>query len=292
MEPATLFPAGALLGVAFALGLVVGSFLNVVIHRLPRGESIVRPGSHCPACGHRIAFFENVPVLSYLWLRGRCRGCGALISPRYPLVELLTGGVFALLVAVQGLSWMTPLWLLFAAALIAVAAIDFDHRVIPDRISLGGLAVGLTAVPALRWVDGSAYLAALLESGVGALLGGGLLWAVGFAHARVSTALGRSFEHWPGEGEALPRPGTLDYWVWFPGLGFGDVKLLAMIGAFVGPYGVVETILAAALVGLVLGLAWVAVERSWSTPFGFGPAIAIGAIAVLVSPAHLLAAGG
>ena len=292
MDPESLVPTGALLGVAFALGLVVGSFLNVVIHRLPRGESIVRPGSHCPACGHRIAFFENVPVLSYLWLRGRCRGCGAAISPRYPLVELLTGGVFALLVAVQGLSWMTPLWLLFAAALIAVAAIDFDHRVIPDRISLGGLAVGLLAVPALRWVDGSSYPGALLESGVGALLGGGLLWAVGFAHARVSTALGRSFEHWPGEGEALPRPGSLDYWVWFPGLGFGDVKLLAMIGAFVGPYGVVETILAAALVGLVLGLAWVAVERSWSTPFGFGPAIAIGAIAVLVSPAHLLAAGG
>jgi len=292
MDPESLVPTGALLGVAFALGLVVGSFLNVVIHRLPRGESIVRPGSHCPACGHRIAFFENVPVLSYLWLRGRCRGCGAAISPRYPLVELLTGGVFALLVAVQGLSWMTPLWLLFAAALIAVAAIDFDHRVIPDRISLGGLAVGLLAVPALRWVDGSSYPGALLESGVGALLGGGLLWAVGFAHARVSTALGRSFEHWPGEGEALPRPGSLDYWVWFPGLGFGDVKLLAMIGAFVGPYGVVETILAAALVGLVLGLAWVAVERSWSTPFGFAPAIAIGAIAVLISPAHLLTAAG
>ena len=292
MDLASLVPTGALLAVAFALGLVIGSFLNVVIHRLPRGESIVRPGSRCPACGHRIAFFENVPVLSYLWLRGRCRGCGGLISPRYPMVELLTGGVFALLVAVQGLSWMTPIWLLFAAALIAVAAIDFDHRVIPDRISLGGLAVGLIAVPALRWADGAPYLGALCASGVGALLGGGLLWAVGFAHARVATALGRSFEHWPGEGEALPRPGSLDYWVWFPGLGFGDVKLLAMIGAFVGPYGVVETILAAALVGLLLGLAWVAVERSWSTPFGFAPAIAIGAIAVLISPAHLLAGAG
>jgi leader peptidase (prepilin peptidase)/N-methyltransferase len=292
MDLESLLPTGALPGAAFALGLVIGSFLNVVIHRLPRGESIVRPRSRCPACGHPIAFFENVPVLSYLWLRGRCRGCGAPIPLRYPLVELLTGGVFALLVAVQGLSFMTPLWLLFAAALIAVAAIDFDHRVIPDRISLGGLGVGLLAVPALRWLDGSSYLAALLQSGVGALLGGGLLWTVGFAHARVSTALGRSFEHWPGEGGALPRPGSLDYWVWFPGLGFGDVKLLAMIGAFVGPYGVVETILAAALVGLLLGLAWVAVERSWSTPFGFAPAIAIGAIAVLISPAHLLAAGG
>jgi leader peptidase (prepilin peptidase)/N-methyltransferase len=186
---------------------------------------------------------------------------------------------------------MTPLWLVFAAALIAVAAIDFDHRLIPDEISLGGLALGLLAVPAVRWLEGAPYPGALLESGLGALLGGGLLWTVGFAHARVSTALGRSFEHWPGEGEEHPRPTSLDYWVWFPGLGFGDVKLLAMIGAFVGPFGVVETILAAALVGLLLGLGWVALERNWASPFGFAPAIAIGAIGVLISPVHLLAVG-
>jgi leader peptidase (prepilin peptidase)/N-methyltransferase len=289
MEAASLVSAGELGG--FALGLVVGSFLNVVIHRLPRGESILRPRSRCPACGHTIAAWENVPVLSYLLLRGRCRGCAAPISPRYPLVELLTGGVFALLIAVQGVSLLTPLWLVLAAALIAVAAIDFDHRVIPDPISLGGLAAGLIAVPALRWLDGASYPGALFESGLGALLGGGLLWMVGFVHARISTALGRSFEHWPGEGEEVPRPTSLDYWVWFPGLGFGDVKLLAMIGAFVGPYGVLETILAAAIVGLVLGLAWAVVERSWSSPFGFAPAIAFGAIAVLVSPVHFLAVG-
>jgi leader peptidase (prepilin peptidase)/N-methyltransferase len=289
MEAASLVSAGAVGG--FALGLVVGSFLNVVIHRLPRGESIVHPRSHCPACGHTIAAWENVPVLSYLWLRGRCRGCAARVSPRYPLVELLTGGVFALLIAVQGITFMTPLWLALAAALIAVASIDFDHRVIPDQISLGGLVVGLIAVPALRWLDGASYPGALFESGLGAFLGGGLLWVVGFAHARVSTALGRSFEHWPGDGEEVPRPTSLDYWVWFPGLGFGDVKLLAMIGAFVGPYGVLETILAAAIVGLVLGLAWAVVERSWSSPFGFAPAIAFGAIAVLVSPVHFLAVG-
>ena len=288
MDAASLVSPGALVGVAFALGLIVGSFLNVVIHRLPRGESIVLPGSHCPACGHGITAWENLPVLSYLWLRGRCRSCGAAISPRYPLVELLTGGLFALLIAVQGVSWMTPLWLVFAAALIAVAAIDFDHRLIPDEISLGGLVVGLIAVPVLRSLEGTPYSSALFESGLGALLGGGMLWTVGFAHARISTALGRSFDHWPGEDEELPRPTSLDYWVWFPGLGFGDVKLLAMIGAFLGPYGVVETILAAALVGLVLGLGWAVVERSWSSPFGFAPAIAIGAIGVLLSPAHLL----
>jgi len=291
MDAASLVSSGVLVGFAFALGLVVGSFLNVVIHRLPRGESIVLPGSHCPACGHGITAWENLPVLSYLWLRGRCRSCGVVISPRYPLVELLTGGVFALLLAVQGVSWMTPLWLAFAAALIAVAAIDFDHKLIPDEISLGGLVMGLIAVPALRSLEGAPYLGALFESGLGALLGGGLLWTVGFAHARVSTALGRSFDHWPGEGEELPRPASLDYWVWFPGLGFGDVKLLAMIGAFLGPYGVIETILAAALVGLVLGIGWAAVERNWSSPFGFAPAIAIGAIGVLISPVHLLATG-
>jgi leader peptidase (prepilin peptidase)/N-methyltransferase len=278
-------------GFAFALGLVVGSFLNVVIHRLPRGESVVSPRSRCPACGHAITAWENVPVLSYLWLRGRCRACAAPISPRYPLVELLTGIVFAMLVAVQGVSLLTPLWLAFAAALIAAAAIDFDHRMIPDEISLGGLLVGLVAVPAFRAVAGVPYPAALFESAAGALLGGGLLWVVGFAHARISTALDRSFDHWPGEGEEPPRPGSLDYWIWFPGLGFGDVKLLAMIGAFVGPYGVIETILVAALAGLLLGLGWVAVERNWSSPFGFAPAIAIGAIGVLISPFHFLAVG-
>jgi leader peptidase (prepilin peptidase)/N-methyltransferase len=291
MKAAFLLPTGALGGFAFALGLVVGSFLNVVVHRLPRGESVVHPRSRCPACGRRIAAWENIPVLSYLWLRGRCRGCAEPIPLRYPLVELLTGAVFALLIAVQGVSLMTPVWLAFAGALIAAAAIDFDHRMIPDEISLGGLLVGLIAVPALRWLEGASYPGALCESGLGALLGGGLLWIVGFCHARISAALGRSFDHWPGQGEELPRPSSLDYWVWFPGLGFGDVKLLAMIGAFVGPFGVIETILAAALVGLVLGLGWVAIERSWSSPFGFAPAIAIGAIGVLISPVHLLAAG-
>jgi leader peptidase (prepilin peptidase)/N-methyltransferase len=292
MEAACLGSVAGLGALAFAvaLGLVVGSFLNVVIHRLPRGESIVSPRSRCPECGHAISAWENVPVLSYLWLRGRCRGCGAPISLRYPLVELMTGAVFALLIAVQGISWMTPLWLAFAAGLIAVAAIDFDHRIIPDSISLGGLVLGLIAVPALRWQGGASYPAELLASALGALLGGGVLWSVGFVHARISSALGRRFEHWPGEGEELPRPGSLDYWVWFPGLGFGDVKLLAMIGAFLGPYGVLETIVAAALVGLLLGLGWALVARSWSSPFGFAPAIAIGAIAVLISPVHLLGA--
>jgi len=286
-------PGGAagLLVLAGVLGLVVGSFLNVVIHRLPRGESVVSPGSHCPACGRAIRWFENVPLLSWALLRGRCRGCGAWISLRYPAVEALTGVLFAAVVARYGLDATTPAWWAFVALLVAAAGIDLDHRIIPDELSLGGLALGLVALPGLRAATGSPYTDALLQAASGALLGGGLLWLVGFVHARVAAAMGRSFAHWPGEDGAYPRFASADYWTWFPGLGFGDVKLLAMVGAFLGPGPVVEAILAASLLGLVFGLAWALATRSWSAPFGFGPAIAAGAVLVLLLPPslHLLA---
>ena len=124
---------------------------------------------------------------------------------------------------------------------------------------------------------------------MGALLGGGLLWSVAFLHARVSVALGRSFEHWPGEGAEVPKPSSADYWLWFPGMGLGDVKLLAMIGAFLGPWGVLETIVTASLLGLGLGLVYAAVTRKLNAPFGFGPAIAAGALlALLFPPTNLL----
>jgi leader peptidase (prepilin peptidase)/N-methyltransferase len=288
MTPFGAVPTPWLAAAAGALGLVVGSFLNVVIHRLPREESIVRPRSHCPRCGRQLPAWENVPLLSYAWLRGRCRGCAARISPRYPAIELLTGLVFAAVAWRHGASTLTPVWLALAAALIAAAAIDFDHRIIPDEISLGGLALALLLVPGLTALAGGSFSAALGRCAGGALLGGGSLWLVGFAHARLSAALGRRFEHWPGEGEALPRPSSLDYWIWFPGLGFGDVKLLALVGAALGPVGVLETIVVASVVGLVVGGVLALLARSWSTPFGFGPAIAAGAIAVLVAPPHFL----
>jgi leader peptidase (prepilin peptidase)/N-methyltransferase len=267
---------------AFAVGLAVGSFLNVVIHRVPRGESIVRPRSHCPSCLAPIAGWHNVPLLSYLWLRGRCRDCSARISPRYPAIEGLSGLSFAALFAVHGGSPATLLWWAFAAALIVAAFVDFDEGFIPDEISLGGLALGLVLLPLLHVLDGAQYGWALADSALGAALGAGSLWIVGFAHARLSVAFGRTFPHWPGEGEAPPRPGSLDYWVWFPGLGLGDVKLMGMVGAFLGPTGAMQTILLASLLGLPLGLALTRGARGLAAPFGFGPAIAAAALLVAV----------
>jgi leader peptidase (prepilin peptidase)/N-methyltransferase len=284
MDVATL-PREPLAAIALVFGLIVGSFLNVVIHRLPRGESLSWPGSHCVHCQTPIRWFDNLPVLSWLVLRGRCRSCGAAISLRYPAVELVTGALFAVLALRYGATPMLPLWFAFAAALVATAVIDFDHQIIPDEISLGGLALALLLVPALQTLAGDDFAGSLLWSASGAALGAGLFWLVGFLHARVSAGLGREFEHWPGEGESLPSPGSLDYWTWFPGVGFGDVKLLAMIGAVLGPFGVLYTILAASLAGLGIGIAWAVVTHRWAAPFGFAPALAVGALLVALLPA-------
>jgi leader peptidase (prepilin peptidase)/N-methyltransferase len=275
---------GALLPMALVVGLLIGSFLNVVIHRVPEGLSIVSPPSHCPSCNTPIAPWDNVPLLSYAWLRGRCRSCGVGISLRYPAVELLTGLLFMAIAMRFGAGILTLVYWAFAAALVAAAMIDYDHQIIPDGISLGGLAVALVVVPLALWHQGIAYSDALVRSAAGAVVGAGVLWAVAFLHARISVAMGRRFEHWPGEGVALPRPGDADYWLWFPGLGLGDVKLLAMIGAVLGPVGVLDSILASSLVGLVLGGLQAGSRGALASPFGFAPAIAIGAIASLFLP--------
>ena len=274
----------AFVALAAVLGAVVGSFLNVVIHRLPRGESIVSPGSQCPQCGHAIRPWHNVPVLGWLWLRGRCRDCRTWIPVRYPLVEAVTSVLFALIALRFGPTAMAIVWMAFGAALLVAGAIDFDHRIIPDEISLGGLALGLTLVPAAQIHAGASASDAWLHAVTGAALGGGMLWIVGFVHARVCAMAGRRFEHWPGDDEDFPRPNSLDYWTWFPGMGFGDVKLLAMIGAFLGPVGVIETVVAASAVGLIFGIGWAVLRRSMASPFGFGPMLAVGALLALLVP--------
>jgi leader peptidase (prepilin peptidase)/N-methyltransferase len=273
--------------VGLSVGLLVGSFLNVVIFRLPAGESIIYPASHCPGCQTDIKPWDNVPVLSYLWLRGACRHCQQPISMRYPAVELLTGIVFALIALRFGFTLESLIFTVFSAGLIVAGLVDIDHQIIPDEISLGGLVLGLVAVPSWLVASGEPVVAAIYYSAIGALLGGGMLWIVGFVHARVCVAVGRTFEHWPGEGEENPRPSEADYWMWFPGMGFGDIKLLAMIGAFLGPVGVVTTVLLASVLGLVLGVGWAAVSRNWNSPFGFGPAIAGAALLSLFLPEPL-----
>ncbi len=234
--------------VVFLLGLVSGSFLNVVIHRLPRGESVAFPGSHCPACGAPIRPYDNVPVLSWLVLRGRCRVCRAPISARYPFVELANAVLWvAVFLRVPG-------WADFASgaflcsACLALLAIDAEFRILPDRITLTGIAVGLT-------LSFFSRVRTPASSFAGAAIGAGGLWLVAFLYEK---------------------------WKKVEGMGLGDVKMLGMIGALLGASGVVVTVLLASVAGSLVGLALVAARRgSLQTALPFGVFLALGAVAAL-----------
>lgn len=232
---------------AILFGLIVGSFLNVVIHRLPRGESIVKPRSHCSNCNRLIAWYDNIPLLSYLLLRGRCRHCREKISFRYFFVELLTG-----LVSVQAwFHFQEPILYLayfcfFLSPLIAVIFIDLQHRIIPDSISLSGIPIGvlvhyLTAPP--LWET-----KALIESLIGIFAGGGFLFLVAFAYEKIKKR---------------------------EGLGGGDVKLAAMFGAFFGWQEVLMILLVASVLGSVIGLVVVLLKKNWEYALPFGPFLAV-----------------
>jgi len=234
--------------VAFFFGSMVGSFLNVCIHRIPGGESIAFPASHCPRCKAPIKPYDNVPILSYLLLRGRCRNCSSEISRRYPLVELLGGlAAFGALHAF-GPSPEALLMFAFLAALIVITFIDLDHQIIPNVISLPGILVGFAAALVLgtpSWRD----------SAIGILLGGGILWAIAEGYYRLT---GRE------------------------GMGGGDVKLLAMIGAFLGWRSIPVTLMFASLTGTVIGIALMFFrggDRRTAIPFG--PFLAAGAVVAL-----------
>lgn len=235
------------MALAGVLGALVGSFLNVVIHRLPRGESLVRPRSRCPWCGAQIASYDNVPVLSWLVLRGRCRRCGARISPRYPLVELLTALAFAAVVLVRGFDEDLALELPFVATLIALAGIDYDHKLLPNRIVYPLAAYGLIATLLVDRDDLVAHVAA----GAGAFA---------FLLAAV-----------------VAYPG---------GMGMGDVKLAGAMGIFLG-LSVIPALLVAFLSGSAVGLAILAREgaaaRKKAIPFGVFLALG-GVVGVLAGP--------
>lgn len=233
---------------AFIFGLCIGSFLNVCIYRLPLGQSIVRPPSSCPSCNTRIRWYDNIPLISYLMLRGRCRGCRAPISIRYPLVELLSG-LAALAVALRfGPTLSCLVYFFFIAALLVITFIDIDHRIIPDSISIPGIPLGFIAsffLPDLSWT----------ASALGILFGGGLLLGIAWGYRLIT---GKD------------------------GMGGGDIKLLAMIGAFLGWQGVLFTIMCASFIGTVAGLAlMIRAGKGMKLAIPFGPFLALGAICYL-----------
>jgi leader peptidase (prepilin peptidase)/N-methyltransferase len=221
------------LAVNALLGTIVGSFLNVVIWRLPRGENLSRPGSHCPGCGKPIAWFDNVPVLSWVLLRARCRSCRSRISGRYPFVEAFTGGLFALV----WLRWPGEIGTvavadLALAALVAISFIDWDHKIIPDRITKPGILLAVLAAPATvlhppDWLAGvKPGLNAWLHAGAGALAGALVILAIRWL------------------GYLVLRKEAM---------GLGDVKLLALIGALVGPLQVLYALMLACFAGALIG---------------------------------------
>jgi len=259
---------------AFLGGACIGSFLNVCIHRIPEDQSVVRPGSRCPRCAAPIAWYDNVPIVSWIALGARCRACRAAIPVRYPLVEAATGALAVAAVLRFGATPHAPVAFGFAAALLLVSVIDLDHRFIPDEVSLPGIGAGIA----------SAFLpggVAPLDAAIGAAVGGGLLWAVAWGYER-ATGL--------------------------EGMGLGDVKLLAMIGAFLGWQAIFTVIVVASITGSFAGLAVAAAEgvgrrgrrvarrlgagalpsfarrTARRTAIPFGPFLALGALVCLYAP--------
>lgn len=229
---------------SFLVGSCMGSFFNVLIYRLPREESIVRPGSRCPTCGRSIPPWENIPLLSYMLLGGRCSGCGGRISLRYLGVEALTGAGYAVLACVDGVGFPLLRDLVLFSFLVPITFIDIDHRIIPDELSLLGLAAGLL----LSFLPGGDWKGSLL----GGVLGGGLLYATAFAYEKVT---GRE------------------------GMGGGDVKLIAMIGAFLGWKGALLTIFAGSILGVAGGLyAMRKGTEGLKTAIPFGPYLCAAAL--------------
>jgi len=235
---------------AGVLGAAIGSFLNVVIYRLPRGESLVHPRSRCPACQTQIAGYDNLPVISWLVLRGRCRACEAPISPRYPAVELLTAVSFAAVAGARGVDEELIVLLPFVAVLVAVAGIDLDHRIVPNRIVVPAAIYGIAASLVIRADE----LPELLIAGAGAFLF--LLLA------------------------ALAYPG---------GMGMGDVKLAGVMGLYLG-LSVVPALLAAFLAGTVVGVVKIAREGPQARKSGvpFAPFLALGGLVALLAGPELI----
>ena len=230
---------------AFAFGAVVGSFLNVCICRMPKDESVVLPPSHCTNCDYLIRWYDNVPMVSYLLLKGRCRSCGEPISAQYPLVEFLNGALTLALFLKFGPSFVFAVLFLFCSALVVITFIDLEYQIIPDMITLPGIVIGFALsflIPNFGW----------LSSLIGILSGGGSLLLIAYLYQAVAKK---------------------------DGLGGGDIKLLAMMGAFFGWKAILFIIFAASLAGSAIGITVMLVQKKDATlAIPFGPFLASAAV--------------
>lgn len=270
--------ACALMGV---LGAMIGSFLNVVIHRLPREQSIVFPNSTCPRCRASIRAYDNIPILSFLILRGECRACGARISPRYPAVEALTALLFAAVTWHDGISFVLAFDFAFTASIVALLFIDAEHMILPNAITYPGIVFGLIARVVVPYVAGRSHfddlpslisafppawpvpLVSLMGAAIGALAGGGSLWLVGFLWEKL-----RGVE----------------------AMGFGDVKMMFMVGAYLGWRLTILTILIGAFTGSLAGIAVMLRRgRNLQMMLPFGIFLGIGSIVSLLTGTQIIA---
>lgn len=244
----------------FIFGSIIGSFLNVCIVRLPEEKSVVFPSSHCVHCKKPIFWYDNIPILSYLLLKGKCRFCQHSISIRYPIVELVTAASFVLFYQYFGLKWILLPYLVFHCGLIVATFVDIKHRIIPDEVSLGGMVVGLIfslLIPQLHGTD--ANLIALWRSFLGILIGGGSIYAMGML------------------GDFLFKKESM---------GGGDVKLLGMVGAFLGWKMAVLAFFIAPFFGAVVGI--IVKIRTNDSHIPYGPFLALGALICLFSGEEIL----
>jgi leader peptidase (prepilin peptidase)/N-methyltransferase len=240
--------SGSTLLYAALLGLVVGSFLNVLIYRIPRQMSFILARSHCVYCGAPVRARDNIPLVSYLFLRGRCRACNAPISPRYPAVEALTAALFAGCVFRFGLTPAAGVAAILCSLLIVLSMIDAEHYLLPDKMTMPGILLGLLLQPLFPTVM-------LIDAIVGAALGAGALILL------------------------------INFWYWLrkeEGMGLGDVNMLAMVGAFLGWQGMLVTLISAAFLGAIVGLILIAMQRlGFKSRLPFGVFLALGALVAL-----------
>ena len=274
----SLIPPTFIYIIAGAFGAIIGSFLNVVIHRVPREESIVFPHSRCPSCGNVIAFYDNIPVLSYLALLGKCRSCRAPISIRYPAVELLTALLFVAVTWHDGLTVALPFDLIFAAALMALVFIDAEHMILPNVITYPGMIFAIVARVAIPFLSGAPHFddlgslsqgplaiypiwaVSLIGAIIGALIGGGSLWLMGWTWEKL-----RGVE----------------------AMGLGDVKMMFMVGAYLGWRLTILTIFMGVLSGSIIGIVLMMQQgkRDMQMLLPFGVFLGIGSIvALLIGP--------